>query len=322
MVAWEHCCRFGTEPPLAVGVACVASLATTVPKRGDHRVIVALQSLDETSVATLLLSKGARTRSEEEVVAATLLLARIAAGPGQMKGDRLDRLLLPGEEVVVERQTAPSGWSDLLAGRGGCVQLSAPVPPGALDVAMAALPAPPALERPADRRVIFPGSFDPLHDGHRRMARIAAEITGLPVEYEISIRNVDKPALDFIEIASRARQFAGATVWLTAAATFVEKLAIFPGARFVVGADTFLRLGSPRYYGDSTARAAAAVARIAGESGGLIVFGRVRDGLFSDPSRLEAPEPLRSISRFVSEGEFRDDVSSSRLRHDAARQDE
>ena len=322
MVAWERCCRFGTEPRFAVGVGCVASLATTVPKRGDHRVIVALQSLDETSVATLLLHKGARTRGEEEVVAASLLLERIAAGPGQMQGDRLGRLLLPGEEVVVESQSAPSGWSDLLAGRGGAVKLSAAAPPGKVDVAVAALPAPPALEPPTDRRVIFPGSFDPLHDGHRRMARIAGEITGLPVEYEISMRNVDKPALDFIEIASRAGQFAGDTAWLTAAATFVEKLAIFPGARFVVGADTFLRLGSPRYYGDSATRAGAAVARIAGESGGLIVFGRVRDGVFTDPSGLEAPAALRSVSRFVSEEEFRDDVSSSRLRDEAATQED
>jgi hypothetical protein len=56
------------------------------------------------------------------------------------------------------------------------------------------------------------------------------------------------------------------------------------------------------------------VARIAGGGGGLIVFGRARDGVFLDPSRLDAPQALRAISRFVTEDEFRDDVSSSQLR--------
>jgi len=75
-----------------------------------------------------------------------------------------------------------------------------------------------------------------------------------------------------------------------------------------------VRLGNPRYYGGSTDRAAAAVTRIAKESGGLIVFGRVRDGQFTEPSRLDVPQALRAIARFVTESEFRRDVSSTSLR--------
>ena len=68
MAAWERCRRHGAEIGAAVGVACTASLATTVPKRGDHRIVVAVQTLGETSVATLGLVKGARSRSEEETI--------------------------------------------------------------------------------------------------------------------------------------------------------------------------------------------------------------------------------------------------------------
>ena len=150
------------------------------------------------------------------------------------------------------------------------------------------------------------------------MARIAARITGLPVAWELSIGNVEKPALDFAEIRSRTARFAGDGAWLTSAPTFVEKLALFPGVPFVVGADTFVRLGDPRYYGGCGERARAAVARIARESGGLVVFGRARDGVFVDPSQLQAPEPLRAIARFVGEAEFRDDVSSTVLRRAAS----
>lgn len=302
MAAWERCRQHGAGIGAAVGVACTASLATTVPKRGDHRIVVAVQTLGETSVATLGLVKGARSRSEEETIAAAFILARIEAVVGSLAlaGERLAPLLHRGEEMVVDRAPAAEAWQAILAGTSGKVQLA-----GAAG----------GLQRGGPgQEAIFPGSFDPLHDGHRAMARIGARITGLPVAYELSIRNVEKPALDFLEIAARAQSFAGAEAWLTSAPTFVEKIALFPGAPFLVGADTFVRLGNPRYSGGSTDRAAAAVTRIARESGGLIVFGRVRDGQFTEPSRLEVPQALRAIARFVTEEEFRRDISSTSLR--------
>jgi len=294
MAAWERSCRHGAGIGAAVGVAGTASLATTAPKRGDHRIVVAVQTLGESSVASLTLVKGARTRAEEETLAAALVLARLAA---VVEGDSmpvagLSGMLRPEERLVIERQPAPIAWQSVLDGTVGKVRLAGS----------------------DGREAIFPGSFDPLHDGHRAMARIGARITGLPVAYELSIRNVEKPSLDFLEIAARARQFDGAAAWLTAAPRFVDKVALFPGATFLVGADTFVRLGQPRYSGGSTEAAAEAVRRIATESGGLIVFGRVRGDVFTDPSRLEAPAALRAIARFVSEEEFRDDVSSTRLR--------
>ncbi len=303
MAAWERCRGHGAAIDAAVGVGCTASLATTVPKRGDHRIVVAVQTLSETSVATLGLVKGARSRSEEEKIAATHILSHLGAivGSSPSADEQLATLLRTEERVVLERQPAPADWQAILSGTSGRVRLAGP------DARQ--LPAPPGGE------AIFPGSFDPLHDGHRAMARIGARITGLPVAYELSIRNVEKPALDYLEIATRARGFDGADAWLTSAPTFVEKMSLFPGAPFLVGADTFVRLGNPRYYGGSTDRAAAAVDRIARESGGLIVFGRVRDGQFTEPSRLEAPQDLRAIARFVTEEEFRNDVSSTSLRH-------
>lgn len=301
MAAWERCGRYGAPADRAVGVASTASLATTVPKRGDHRIIVAVQTLRETSVASLVLAKGARTRAEEEALAATLVLARIAESPDDVSTTeaRLAPLLRPDERLTFQRQSGPPAWQAVLSGASRSVRLSGQ----------------------GGREAIFPGSFDPLHDGHRTMARIGERITGLPVAYELSIRNVEKPALDFVEIAARAAGFGAAPAWLTSAATFVEKVALFPGAPFLVGADTFVRLGHPRYSGGSTDAAAEAVRRIATESGGLVVFGRVRDGVFTDPARLEAPQALRDISRFVSEEEFRDDVSSTSLRRAGATAD-
>src|ERR1700722_13792592 len=54
---------------------------------------------------------------------------------------------------------------------------------------------------------ILPGSFNPLHDGHRRLAAAVLEKHQLSVAYEISIRNVDKPELGAEEIRRRLAQF-------------------------------------------------------------------------------------------------------------------
>ena len=103
-------------------------------------------------------------------------------------------------------------------------------------------------------------------------------------------------------------------LWLTRAATFVEKLQLFPGSTFVLGADTYARLANPRYYAGSQEAAAEAVRRIADTAGGLIVFGRARDGGFQDAAQVDVPQPLRDISYFVSQREFRLDISSTELR--------
>ena len=74
---------------------------------------------------------------------------------------------------------------------------------------------------PAAGGLIFTGAFDPLHEGHLLMARIAEEIAERPVAYEISVTNVDKPQLDYLEMRNRAGQFVDRTLWFSRAATFL-----------------------------------------------------------------------------------------------------
>jgi len=201
---------------------------------------------------------------------------------------------------VAERVEATPSWQALLAGPQAAALAAGPVD---------AVPEPGGL--------VFPGSFDPLHEGHLLMARVAEEIAERPVAYELSITNVDKPALDYVEIRDRAAQFAPRALWLTRAATFLEKIAIFPESTFVMGADTFVRLADPRYYQGSREAARDAVRTIARRTRGLIVFGRVRDGVFLDAAQLDVPKELREVAYFVSEREFRLDISSTALRRDA-----
>jgi len=308
VAAWQRAAAAAT-PESAIGAAVTASLVTLAPKRGSHRVHAAVQTASATHTATVELLKGARSRSQEEAVAADLVLAllSVASGEASASGEQqcFENLGLREEERVVrESFEPPEAWKRLFTAAESVV----PAVPGRGDAAA----------KPGAGCVVFPGSFDPLHEGHRLMARMAEEIAEASVAFELSIVNVDKPTLDFQEIRDRLARFdPAASVWLTRAATFVEKAELFPRAVFVMGADTYRRLGDPRYYGGSEESAAAAIERIASAIEGVIVFGRSSGGRFEDASRIAAPEAIRRKSYFVSEREFRMDVSSTEIRRKA-----
>lgn len=308
MAAWQWARRLdeaaGSEPltaaTRAVGVAITAGLATTRPKQGDHRAIVAVQTLGATRVTELTLAKGQRSRAEEEAVAAGLVLAELANAFGIGAAFHAPGLL-PNDSITHDHFEPPEAWRQLftgerrVAGAGRAAGETSPTSGG----------------------LVFPGSFDPLHEGHLLMVRIAEEIAERPLAYELSVANVAKPMLDYIEMRNRAALFAERPLWFTRAATFVEKIEVFPESTFVMGADTFERLPDSKYYDGSAAAAARAIEAIATKTRGLIVFGRVRDSVFQDASTLDVPQSLKDVAYFVSQREFRYDISSTAIRRGA-----
>ena len=249
MAAFERARQLSAaDPRTLVGVGATASLVSTRPKRGPHRVHVAWQTAAATVAYSVELVKGERSRAEEEAVAAQIVLQAVADACGVANG--LPANLTPNEQVVRREKIAPATWTELLLGERRLVGAKT-YEPG---------------------QAVFSGAFNPLHAGHRRMVELAAERLGGPVALELSTTNVDKPPLDFLEIDDRLRQLADYSVMLTRAPTFVEKAAIFPGSTFIVGADTIARIAEPTYYGGSVASRDAAIAAIADNGCRFLVF--------------------------------------------------
>lgn len=278
------------DPGTLRGIGVTASLATNRPKRGPHRVHVAWQSAEATASYSCELVKGKRTRAEEESVAAILVLHAIAEACGVV-AEAPARPSADEPIIRLEQQASPE-WRELLLGERQSVGYR-----------IAAAP-----------QLVFSGAFNPPHEGHRRIIEIAADRCNAEVVMELSIVNVDKPTLDFVEIADRLESLGDAPVLLTRAPTFVEKASVVPGATFVVGADTIARIADEKYYDGKLEKRDSAIAAIAARGCRFLVFGRAVDGRFLLPSELNLPRQLRELCDEVRESEFRCDLSSTELR--------
>jgi PncC family amidohydrolase len=276
-------------PEADLSVSITGHLGPDAPPRLDGRVFVGLarrESGDAVTALEVLETKlKASTRVSRQKEAIVLVLAQLES---QLEVEQRNlNHVLPAED-----------WSD--------------VREGAVDAVCVG-------EAEEDGRhtsgLIFPGAFNPMHDGHRRMAEIASQLVGATTEFELSIANVDKPPLRRYTATHRAQQLLPhGPVWITNTPTFAEKALLFPGATFIVGADTMLRIADPRYYrGDAAARDRCIEAL--GEQGcRFLLFGRTIDEVFCTVDSMQLPPALSSICDEVPPERFRVDVCSTDLR--------
>ena len=267
--------RVGDYPAVGVGVTCSLTKAGTERAERQHFAYISTQT--KTGIRSYDVElKLHRTREEEERLVADLIEVALAVECGV--------------EVPLGYHVPP------------CDKLTEMTSIFLNHVAV------------SERKLIFPGSFNPPHQRHIAMAEAAFRITGNPVDFEISITNVDKPPLyDNKVVQERTGMLIAATsgishigkLHLTNAPTFVEKAAIFGPVTFIVGADTMLRIGNPKYCGDVEQ----VVEKLKSLDAKFLVFHRVGCNI------LNIPASLASICTFVSPQESLDDgVSSTKLR--------
>ena len=283
-----------------IGLGATASLVSDRPKRGDHRCHIAVATDAGVDLMSIVLAKGRRDRPAEEDLVTRAIVLCLARGCG-VAAPSPESLLGAEDQCDEERRALRSPLDELIA--GAITRLTA-YPDGQLE---RAAPSPAA---------VLPGSFNPCHAGHAGLAAAASELLGTAVHFELSVQNVDKPPLTVEEVRRRLDQFAWqATVELTRAPTFLEKSRLFPGATFVIGADTAERLVAPRYYGESEAAMLAALDEMA-ERGTRFLVAVRRDAAGRVHGLADAAIPDRFAGLFteIPEARFRVDVSSTEIR--------
>jgi nicotinamide mononucleotide (NMN) deamidase PncC len=295
----ERAAMFARTTAHLVGLGATAGLVTDRPRQGEHRCHIAVATSDGTDVCSIVLAKGRRDRPGEEDLVARAIVLWLAKACKVVAPS--PRVLLAADESCTETSESGSDPIDRLL--AGVLDRVTAWPDGQLD---AAAPAP---------TVVLAGSFNPLHDGHLLLARVAEDVQRAPAAFEISVINVDKPPLAAADVRARLAQFAGrARVELTRAPTFLEKSRLFPGATFVVGADTAERLVATRYYGDA-ARMAAALQEIAERGCRFLVAVRVDGaGRVRSLADIAVPPAFANLFTAIPEGRFRLDSSSSAIR--------
>ena len=285
-----------------VGLGATAALVSDRPRKGEHRFHIAFANSPGPNSTgahcTGVLAKGRRDRAAEEDLVAHAIVLWLARACGVAAPS--PKSLIDADELYAEA-VAADPIDRLLAGEldrvtvqpDGQVILSAPQP-----------------------FLLFPGSFNPLHEGHLLLARVAEELRQQPLAFEISVTNVDKPPLAGGTVIGRLAQFAWKSpVELTRAPTFLEKSRLFPSATFVIGADTAERLVAPKYYGDDEVRMHMALEEIANSGSSFLVAVRT-DAAGRVRALNDIPVPRRYADLFteIPEHRFRFDISSSEIR--------
>jgi len=295
--------QYGNHEIDIIGVSCTGAISTNRKRRGDNQAFIGLWGPRLKYVAHLILEKGERNRVEEEELVSSLIVQYIEE---KLLGNSvLNMELNKLESVSVDETEFPSDLDSLVNGHISSITYMGSNLVG-LDKSF--------------KGGILSGSFNPMHQGHIELSKLASDMLGVPVAFEISAINVDKPPLQANEIEKRLSQFERSeTVILTCAPLFGEKSSIFQNSTFIIGNDTALRLVDPKYYDNDVQNMYTSLQKVKDNKCDFLVAGRLQHSEFKTISDMAIPEAFISLFQGIPESQFRMDLSSTELRSDGTK---
>lgn len=238
--AYERAEELSTSPiSELVGIGVTASLKKANERPGrEHVCYISARTYDQLSIAKWIF-KEYRDREEEERLLAGLIINFV----NELVPESYPLAAMEQNEVLIrpsEFEFLRTAKDEYKIGNLGKYETYFGEP---------------IRSRPA----ILPGSFNPIHDGHKMMVKHMAAKLHKPIYLELGIGNVDKLTLDIIDVNERMegikkelhddsqfREACGGVI-LSSMPKFHEKLWRYNSPEFIIGTDTAIRLFNSKY---------------------------------------------------------------------------
>lgn len=295
-----------------IGVGVTGSIRTSREKKGDHKAYISIMDSEQIVSFRIKLSKGERSRLEEDEFLSTNTLDLINMFiEKKIKSDFAKDLEIrgftPGDELeYLNEANTLEAMSQLLGKEIDSILF---LPDGRVHYNLT-----------LSDYALFSGSFNPVHAGHISFCERVSKLLDIKLEkiiYEISLDNVDKGVSDpKLIVQTRVKELLqkGIPCMLTTKPSFVKKCELITDGLFLMGADTFVRLLDKKYYNDSAEEMFCALSEFKKSNNRIIVAPRF-DSKTEKLVTLEDVEiPAILKGRVEGLSDFRMDISSTELR--------